>query len=210
VSSDIETTQPGQAADGELLAKLIEAVAAANGAEQTVATAQVELVSRSRTVGLLLLEAKKLHPAVKDFETFLQRVQGLKLSRAYDLLRLAGGRTTDEQLRKEARERQAKSREKKKLSKPEPALPKPEPKVSVTVTETTEPSAEECKAECANDLADLQNAHDQAKRVSARCLAEFTAACRLLLPKMTGSDRQKARELVLNMTRTHRTRAEAA
>jgi hypothetical protein len=41
-------------------------------------------VSRSKQVGMLLLEAKKLHPAVKDFEAFLIRVS-LKLSRAYDL-----------------------------------------------------------------------------------------------------------------------------
>ena len=76
--------------DAELLATINEAVAAANESAQTkVATAQAELVSRSKTVGLLLLEAKKLHPAVKDFEAFLKRVQGLHLSRAYDLLRLA-------------------------------------------------------------------------------------------------------------------------
>ena len=49
-------------AGDELLAKLNEAVAAANEAEKTVTTAQAELVSRSKAVGLLLLEAKKLHP----------------------------------------------------------------------------------------------------------------------------------------------------
>ena len=83
---------------------------AVNEAEQGVTTAQEELVSRSKKVGLLLLEAKKLHPKVKDFEAFLGKVEGLKLSRAYDLLRLAGGRTTDEELKKDQRERQAKSR----------------------------------------------------------------------------------------------------
>ena len=77
----------------ELLGTLKLAVAAANDAEQNVTTAQAELVSRSKRVGMLLLEAKKLHPAVKDFEAFLKKVDGLKLSRAYDLLRLAGGRT---------------------------------------------------------------------------------------------------------------------
>jgi hypothetical protein len=34
---------------------------------------------------LPLLEAKKLHPKVKDFNAFLSRVEGLKLSHAYDL-----------------------------------------------------------------------------------------------------------------------------
>ena len=47
-------------------------MAAANEAEKTVTTAQAELVSRSKTAGLLLLEAKKLHPRVKDFEAFLK------------------------------------------------------------------------------------------------------------------------------------------
>jgi hypothetical protein len=53
-------------------------------------------------------------------------------------LRLAGGRTTDDELRKDARERQQKSRAKKKIPRPAPkldsfrdvteSLPKPEPK----------------------------------------------------------------------------------
>ena len=119
--------QTKNADDATLLTKINAAVAAANEAESTVATAQAELVSRSKAVGVLLLEAKKLHPAVKDFEAFLKRVDGLKLSRAYDLLRLAGGRTTDEQLKKDARERQQKSRAKKKLPRPTPTLKKPEP-----------------------------------------------------------------------------------
>jgi hypothetical protein len=50
-----------------LLGTLKLAVAAANDAEQNVTTAQAELVSRSKRVGMLLLEAKKLHPAVEDF-----------------------------------------------------------------------------------------------------------------------------------------------
>jgi hypothetical protein len=57
--------------EAELLTKINEAVAAANEAETRVTTAQTELVSRSKTVGLLLLEAKKLYPAVKAFEAFL-------------------------------------------------------------------------------------------------------------------------------------------
>ena len=107
--------------------------------------AQAELVSKSKTVGLLLLEAKNLHSKVEDFEAFLKRVNGLKRSRAYDLMRLAGGRTTDEELRKDARERKQRSRAKKKLRPKSPSLPKPEPArppLSVTdphVTETAKP-----------------------------------------------------------------------
>lgn len=130
--------------DVELLTKINKAVAAANEAEKAATTARDELVSRSRAVGLLLLEAKKLHPAVKDFEAFLARVDGLKLSRAYDLLRLAGGRTTEDEIRKDTRERVKKHRA-KKIPKPAPSLPKPEP-VSVTkpdVTESPKPKAEQ-------------------------------------------------------------------
>src|SRR6516165_5588137 len=122
------------AADQALLAKLNAAVAEHNAAEQAVTTAQSELVSKSKAVGLLLLEARKRHPKVADFEAFLKRVNGLKLSRAYDCMRIAGGRTTDEQLRQEARERQRKSRAKKtkipplrSMAKPITVEPKPEP-----------------------------------------------------------------------------------
>ena len=140
--------------DNTLLARIKLAVAAANEAQQTMTTARAEHESRSREVGLLLLEAKKLHPAAKDFEAFLKKVDGLKLSRAYDLLRLAGGRTTDEELKRDARERQQKSRA-RKLPKPDsvtepmsrnPPLPKaqpePEPKpepVTPAVSATTGP-----------------------------------------------------------------------
>jgi hypothetical protein len=200
------------AAGDELLAKLNEAVAAANEAEQTVTTAQAELVSRSKTVGLLLLEARKLHSTLKDFEAFLDKVKGLKRSRAYDLLRLAGGRTTDEELKKDARERQRKSRaSKKKLPRPAPKKPEPEPKpISVTdldVTETADASAEKRKA--FNTDLDL-TAEEKAAKASAHNLAEFVIACRTYLPKITvEADRQKARLLVYELT-SSKPKAEAA
>jgi hypothetical protein len=183
----MNSTPPRQ--DAELLARINEAVAAANEAETKVTTAQAELVSRSKTVGRLLLEAKKLHPAVKDFEAFLRKVQGLKLSRAYDCMRVAGGRATDEEIRKAARDRVEKHRasKKKKLPGPTPA-PKPEPqKVSVTKPDVTE-------------TADL-SAEERAAKASARGLAEFTTACRMWLPQITvEADRQKARLLVSELT----------
>jgi hypothetical protein len=194
--------------DAELLAKINSAVAAANEAEMKATAAQAELVSRSKTVGLLLLEAKKLHPAVKDFEAFLKRVQGLHLSRAYDLMRLAGGRTTDEELKKEARERKQKSRaNKKELPKPAPALNKSATPDSVTtpyVTETPEASAERRKAEYA------VSTEETAAKASARCLAEFTIACRMWLPQITiEAERQKARLIVAELT-SSKPKAEAA
>lgn len=189
---------------GELLAELNKAVAAANAAEAAVETAKTELVSRSKAVGLLLLEAKKLHPAVKDFEAFLQHVDGLKRSRAYDLLRLAGGRTTDEEIRQATRERVQKHRAAKKLPRPAPArapatTPAPEPaSVSVTspdVTESAEDSAEKREAE----YADFLTTTEKAQKASARYLAEFTTACRTYLPKLSADDARKAEQLVHSM-----------
>ena len=192
-----------RAADQVLLDKINAAVATANEAETTVTTARGELVSRSRIVGELLLEAKKRHPKVADFEAFLKRVDGLKLSRAYDLMKLAGGRTTDAQLRQEARDRQRKSRTNKKVplpAKPIRAEPKREP-ISVTdphVTESQEIGVEERRAQMAAlDLA----AEQRGTKASARALTEFMVACRTWLPKITAeADRHKARLLVAELT----------
>jgi hypothetical protein len=160
----------------DLLDRINAAVREATEAENSVTTAQAELVSRSKTVGLLLLEAKKRHPEVKDFKAFLKKVNGLKLSRAYDFMRLAGGRTTDEELKQDARERQRRRRDKKK--KATPALPAPH---SVTVTEST---------------GDLSETATQ----SAHYLSEFIIACRMYLPKITlEADKQTARDLVATL-----------
>jgi hypothetical protein len=96
--------------DADLLVKINAAVKAVNKAEEIATTAKAELVSRSKAVGLLLIEAKKLHPATKDFDAFLKRVNGLKLARAYDCMRIAGGRITEEELKEDARNRKRKSR----------------------------------------------------------------------------------------------------
>ena len=192
----------------ELLTELNKAVASAN-------EAATEHVSRSKQVGLLLLKAKKLYPAVKDFEAFLKKVQGLQLSRAYDCMRIAGGRTTEDEIRKTTRERVKKHRA-KQLPKAKPVPrprqePEPEPfKLSVTsanVTEIAEASAEKRKAQNA-DL-DVM-AEQKAAKSSAHYLAEFSVACRTYLPKITvEADRQKARFLVAELT-SNKSNAEAA
>ena len=79
--------------DEVLLGKINAAVAEHNAAVRAVTTAQAELVSKSKVLGQLLLEVKKRHPKVADFEAFLKRVNGLHRSRAYDCMRIAGGRT---------------------------------------------------------------------------------------------------------------------
>jgi hypothetical protein len=201
--------------DGALLTKINVAVKAANEAETTVTTAQAELVSRSKAVGLLLLEAKKLHPKVKDFEAFLKRVDGLKPLRAYDLLRLAGGRTTDEELREEARTRKQKSRAAKRKTLPQPKL-EPEPKqrteprkdsvTSTNVTESAEESGERRKAE----YDDWLTSEDKIVQKSAANLREFEHACRIYLPKLTKGDLQRARDFFLNHFHAQNQKKEAA
>jgi hypothetical protein len=178
-----------------LLEEINAAMQAVNEAEQSVATAQDglasaqhALVSRSKNVGLLLLEAKKLHPKVKDFKTFLGKVEGLKLSRAYDFMRFAGGRTTDEELKKDARERQAKSRAKKKKlpSYGSGDVIDLEADNFRDVTESAEASAERRKAEnaAASTVEDLGN---------EEALACFKQACDMWLPQLGAADLAAAR-----------------
>jgi hypothetical protein len=175
-------------------------VKAANEALQNVETAQAELKSHSLKVGELLLEAKKLHPSVKDFDAFLKKVKGLQLSRAYDLMRLASGRTTDADLKKDARERQQRHRDKKKKAKtiPEPKpvkdRPEPQPVTEISVTsrnpeETAEESAERRKAEhaAAEDIPHLEDNGNQ------DALACFKTACDLWLSQLSTADLAEAR-----------------
>jgi hypothetical protein len=149
---------------------------------------------------MLLLEAKKLHPEVKDFNAFLKKVNGLQLSRAYDMMRLAGGRTTDDELKKDARERQAKSRKKKKLPQfGSSDVIELEADSFRDVTETAEASAERRKAE--NAVEDLGN---------EEALAHFKQACDMWLPQLGAADLAAARshcEYVLGRCAANRRRA---
>ena len=194
--------------DEVLLSKINAAVAEHNVAERAVTTAQAELVSKSKVLGQLLLEAKKLHPKVKDFDAFLKRVDGLHLSRAYDLMKLAGGRTTDEQLRQEARDRVRKHRAKKNLPTPEP-VSVTDPDVtesSKRIIQSPEISAEERRAQ--NAALDVEpepiprpdfdrSAEAKRKQGSRIALNEFTYACKNYLPRITEeADRQEALRIV--------------
>jgi hypothetical protein len=182
----------GERPDEALLTKLNAAVAEHNVAEQAVTTAQADLLPKAKALGQLLLEAKKLHPKVKDFEAFLKRVNGLKLSRAYDLLRLAGGRTTDAELREDAAERQRKHRAKKKLPKPEP-LPDSVTDADVTesprITASPEISADERREQFAALDDDLDYGPEEQRRVRSKIsLADFKRACAAYLPGITDPD----------------------
>src|SRR6516225_9834875 len=197
--------------DEVLLNKINAAVAEHNAAERAVTTAQAELVSKSKVLGRLLLEVKKRHPKAADFEAFLKRVNGLGRSRAYDLLRLAGGRTTDEELRKEARERVRKHRAKKKLPTPE-LVSVTDPDVtesSKRITQSAEISAEERRAQNAAldvepepiQLPDFDRSAEAKRKQGSRiALNEFTYACKNYLPRITEEvDRQEARRIVSEM-----------
>jgi hypothetical protein len=155
----------------ELLRKLNPAVKEMNQAREGYA-------SRSKVVGELLLEAKALHPKVIDFEAFLKRVDGLHLSRAYELLRLAGGRTTEAEIKKENRERQQRHRIKQKTK----GAPKPQatPKAS---------------QESFRDVTESRTPPAMAGADSGRALREFLFACNAWLPLMTAGE--------LNMARSH-------
>jgi hypothetical protein len=212
------------AAADKLLVRLNEAVAAVNEAQKTAETAKAELISRSMTVGRLLLEAKKLYPALKDFNAYLAKVNGLGQSRAYELLALAGGRKTDEEIRQATRNRVKRHRAKslpkaKPIPLPEPKLvpeqePVPEPgKVSVTSPNVTESEAAEASAEqrkaayAAAEPADHSAANDSPAPeetwksnafggVSA--LSMFKAAADQWLPQMSEPDRVEAINYVHN------------
>jgi len=197
--------------DEVLLGKINAAVAEHNAAERAATTARAELVSKSKVLGQLLLEVKKRHSKAADFEAFLKRVNGLGRSRAYDLLRLAGGRTTDEELRKDARERVRKHRAKKKLPTPE-LVSVTDPGVtesSKRITQSPEISAEERRAQ--NAALDVEpepiplpdfdrSAETKRKQHSRIALNEFTYACKNYLPRITEeADRQEALRIVTEM-----------
>ncbi len=129
----------------ELVEKLTNAVARVNAAEEVVADTEKAATeakdlrdARSLELGKLLLEAKSLHASKETFDAFLDRFVVLQPSRAYDYIRIARGKTTAEELKKEQRERKAKSRKKKELAKSKPAEPLPDSVTNGSVTESGE------------------------------------------------------------------------
>ena len=151
-----------------------------NTAVKEMDAARDGYTSRSKIVGELLLEAKAMYPKVNDFEAFLKRVDGLHLSRAYELLKLAGGRATEAELKKQTRERQQRHRIKQKTKiMPEPD-PGPVPKSPPDFRDVTE----------------KKSTPTIAGTDSGRALREFLLACENWLPKMTSSELSMARSHV--------------
>jgi hypothetical protein len=137
-------------------------------------------------IGQLLVRAKEACDA-DGFTAFRERFcPNLGKSRAYELLQIASGKKTSEELKQEARDRQQKSRAKKK------ALPELAPEKFRDVTENKESAEiniEQHRAEHADlDLSpeekakaeyeDWLEATDKAQKASAHALEEFTIACR--------------------------------
>jgi hypothetical protein len=159
-----------------LLDKIKSAFAAVNEAEAIAKTAKDELVSRAKALGLLLLDAHKSHPTRAKFTSFLKEVSGLGLSRAYEFMAVAGGRTTVEQLRAQATQRKRKSRANK----------------------NSEPAAIPSQSVTPPDVTESTRAYS-----SAEALAEFTVACETWLSKITDeAHREMARTLVVELTTT--------
>jgi hypothetical protein len=204
----------------ELLEKINKAVAVVNEAHAADIKASEEHRSKGKALGLLLIKAKDLHPKVADFRVYLESINGLGLSRAYDYMKLAGGRTTDAKLREETRKRVKKHRDKKK------ALPKPTPAKADKVTLpggaaidvdalgaaaraqlaeqlnggdeqggqfVAEPEAAPVQPEPGKDSVTVSESPERI-RDSARNLAEFIAACKayLVWPKLTEADMETA------------------
>lgn len=94
----------------------------------SVETAKATWFDRSVALGKLLKEAKQRHPAVADFEAFLQQTKvGINIRWAYECIAMAGDPKEAERLRTANKERVKKHREKKRLNKPKPT-PEPAPK----------------------------------------------------------------------------------
>jgi hypothetical protein len=164
--------------DAELLKKIDTAAQAANKTEQTVADAHADRLAKCKALGTLLLEAKKRHPQVKDFEAFLSRAKHVKLSAAYDYMKLVGGRKTDEEIRRAERARREEQRARKQKSRNK--LPRPEPEgLSVTSLQVTEsPSA------LPNDVP--ETAGQTAARRMAENAALFNPEAKIVEPDRAG------------------------
>jgi hypothetical protein len=94
-----------------LLYRINSAVKEMDRAHEQAETAREAYQSRAMIVGNLLVEAKKA--ATVPFDKFLEGVTGLSRSRAYELISMAEGRTTEEEVKEDTRERVKKHRERK-------------------------------------------------------------------------------------------------
>jgi hypothetical protein len=171
--------------------------------------AKEKAVEHYKAAGLLLLDVSNKHP--KDFTAFLTRsCAALGRSRAYELMQMAGGRKTVEQIRADTKKRVDRHRAKNKqrpLQKPVTDQPEvaDAPTIAPNPEPTSEASAEQRKAQyAAQDPAaieapaiapelpiDALKATPKSKK-SKRALAEFKVAVDLWFAMMDPADKAEA------------------
>lgn len=133
--------------------------------------AKNQAIEHYKAAGLLLLDAANKHP--RDFTTFLTRsCAGLGRSRAYEMMQIAGGSKTVEQIRADTKKRVARHR----------AKTKQRPLQGPVTDEGPEGiSADESEGILADPLP-----------MSDRAFAEFKKAVDTSMPKMTPAIRASA------------------
>ena len=171
--------------------------------------AKDKAVEHYKAAGLLLLDVSNKHP--KDFTAFLTRsCAGLGRSRAYELMQMAGGRKTVEQIRADTKKRVDRHRAKNKqrplqetvTDQPEVAdaptiVPNPEPTAEASAEQrkaqhaAQDPAAIEAPAIASELPTDAPKATPKPKK-SKRALAEFKVAVDLWFAMMDPADKAEA------------------
>lgn len=125
-----------------------------------------------KSAGLKLIEAKK---QIKNFDAFLAKY-GLGSTRAYELIAIAEGRTTVEEVRAKSNERKKRHRDKKAEAAAVP--PVASPSVAAPPASVPERTAPDKSA--------------KALAKSAKALAEFKYAVDRYMPQMDAEAKQQA------------------
>jgi hypothetical protein len=173
--------------DDALLVRIKDAVSCVKVLEENAKSMQESAASWTRELGALLVVAKRRHPTTKEFGAYLKKA-GLGLSRAYEIMSIVEGRSTEEGVREATRTRVRKHRAAKKPFS-----------VTGDVTESAEETAA-LDVSARQEFTDWLDATDREAKISSEALAEFTLAARKYLPKMTETDQQKACDLVKRLT----------
>jgi hypothetical protein len=219
----------------ELDAKVTAGIAALKDADQKIIDAEKTVkVTREERKALFLALGKnllKVKTAYLEYSTggnsaFVEyyKKHGLSKQRVSDLLCVAEGKSTYEELTEGARERQTKSRDNKKKEKAVPKSvtppvtdpktgeaknpsPAPKPQTGTASIIPGDSAAQMGERFAAMDAADKTGAPEEkpvvpedtkskADKVSAKNLSESEYAARLYLPKLNAADLEKARALV--------------
>ncbi len=149
-------------------------------------TFKAKSLEHSMSAGKLLVDIAENH---KEHLDAICKTIGLGHSRRAELMQIAGGRKTAEQVKADSRERKRRSRDKEKHN-PEASVTSPVTEAPPAIGNNNDPeaSAKARKEEYAK--ADAASASKVTQ--SQRALAQFKVAVNEWLPKMTYSDTQAA------------------